>query len=436
MLPKWFDASAVLCLVAIVCALPDSAQTPPANDQSLQFVIYLSRHGVRSPTGKPEKYAKYSAAPWPEWDVPPGHLTAHGFELMKTFGAYDRAKLADNGLLAPAGCADADRVTIFADSDQRTRESGKALAEGMLPGCGIEVHALAEGTADPMFHSMEAGAVHPDTGLAAAAIAGRIGGAASSLTAAYRSQLMALDRLLAGCGKVQSTNLARTSLFDIPALLSPGTGDHPAELAGPLATASTLAENLLLEYTEGMSGTKLGWGCLDESALREILDLHAAEEGYADRTPAIAQMYASTLLDRINKAVQQSAKGKPVPGAPGRPGDKVLILVGHDTNIASVAGALGLDWIIDGRRQDTPPGGALLFELWRGRASGRYSLRVYYTAQTLSQMRDTQPLTKINPPDEAPVFVPGCSAADMSCGLDTFAAVLRDAAKAAYVSQQ
>jgi 4-phytase/acid phosphatase len=436
MLRKCFHIRAVLLLAAIFCALSVPAQSPPTDDESLQFVIYLSRHGVRSPTGKAEKYAKYSAAPWPVWDVPPGYLTAHGYELMKLFGTYDRAKLAAEGLLSPNGCEDAAHVTILADSDQRTRESGKALAEGLLPGCGTEVHALPEGAADPLFHSMEARAVHPDAGLAAAAISGRIGGAASNLTAAYQPQLIALDRLLTGCGKVQSINLARTSLLDIPAQLSPGTGDHPAKFEGPLATASTLAENLLLEYTEGLSGTNLGWGCLNESALREILELHSAEENYADRTPAVAQMYASTLLDRIDKALEQSAKGKPVPGAPGKPSDKVLILVGHDTNIASVAGALGLDWIIDGRSGDTPPGGALMFELWRGRASRRLSVRVYYTAQTLEQMRASQPLTISNPPAEAPVFVPGCSGSDMSCDLGTFAAVLHVAAKPASASQQ
>jgi 4-phytase / acid phosphatase len=412
----------------VLCASPSRAQAavaPPGGDAQLQFVVYLSRHGVRSPTGKTSQYARYSSAPWPAWDVPPGYLTAHGYEVMKLFGAYDRAKLAADGLLAPSGCADAANVTILADSDQRTRETGKALSEGLLPGCGLTVHALPEGSADPLFHAMEAGAAHPDSALAAAAIAGRIGGDANNLTAAFRPQLAALDRLLAGCGKVPPANAARTSLFDIPARLAPGEGDHPAELRGPLATASTLAENLLLEYTEGMTGMNLGWGCIDQATLREILELHAAEEGFAHRTPAVARMYASPLLASIAKALEQSATGKQVADAPGKPGDRVLFLVGHDTNIASVAGALGLDWIIDGRRDDTPPGGALVFELWRARASGRYSVRVHYTAQTLDQMRESQPLTAANPPSDAPVFVPACSRDDLSCNLEDFLGLLR-----------
>ena len=435
----------VFCaLVILSCgsfAAPALAQTSTAPAKNCNMSIYLSRHGVRSPTGKADQYQKFSASVWPEWPVQPGYLTSHGYELMKLFGAYDRIKLAEDGLLAPSGCDDAAHVTILADSDQRTRETGKALAEGLMPGCGVETHALAEGTHDPVFHGMSAAEAHLDPALAIAAIGGRIGGDPNNLAQAYKPQLAALDKILAGCGKVPATNAARTSLFDIPALLEPGKGDHGAQFRGPLGTASTLSENLLLEYTQGMSGTELGWGCLDEAALRESMELHEAEEDYADRTPVIARMHASNLLDKIVKALEQSATGKTISGAPGKPDDKVLLLVGHDTNIATVAGVLGLDWIIDGRRNDTPPGGSLVFELWRS-AGGDYSLRVYYTAQTLDQMREATPLTAANFPPRVPVFVPGCGAAIgtgptvSACSLEGFVATVRRSIDPAYVSPQ
>jgi 4-phytase/acid phosphatase len=410
------------------------AQTSSAGGEKLQYVIYLSRHGVRSPTGDAGKYQKFSASAWPEWPVKPGYLTQHGYDLMKIFGAYDRVKLADEGLLTPAGCDDAAHVTILADSDQRTRETGKALAEGLMPGCGVETHALAEGTHDPLFHGMSAAEIHLTPASAIAAIEGRIGGDPNNIAEAFRSQLTALDKILAGCGKVPATNPARTSLVDIPAVLQPGKGDHGAEFHGPLATASTLSENLLLEYAQGMSGTELGWGCLDEASLREAMDLHEAEEDYADRTPMVARIHASNLLDEIVKALEQSAAGKSVAGAPGKTDDKVLLLVGHDTNIAAVAGVLGLDWIIDGRRGDTPPGGALVFELWRVAPGGNDRVRVFYTAQSLDQMRSKQPLSLEHPPLLAPLFVPTCSRADLSCSLTGFASAVREALNPAFVS--
>jgi 4-phytase/acid phosphatase len=429
---RWTTVLMVAILVSSieVWTQPGPAQNASSNAEKLQYVIYLSRHGVRSPTGKPEKYAEFSASAWPEWPVKAGYLTTHGYELMKLFGAYDRIKLAGQGLLTPEGCDDATHVTILADSDQRTRETGKAIADGLMPGCNVETRALPEGTGDPLFHGMSASETHLDPALAVAAIGGRLGGDPGNLAQAYRPQLAALDKILAGCGKAPVTNAARTSLLDIPAVLKPGTGEHAVEFRGPLATASTLSENLLLEYTQGMNGAELGWGCLDETSLHMAIELHDAEEDYADRTPVIAKLHASNLLSTIVTALEQNATGKPLAGAPGKPDDKVLLLVGHDTNIATVAGVLSLDWIIDGRRNDTPPGGALIFELWRA-SSGGYSVRLYYTAQTLGQMRESAPLTATNPPALVPVVVPGCGAAagmdavGSACSLAGFEATVR-----------
>jgi len=422
----------LLALIAVATAGLAAAQTaPPAaraqsaasapqpRDANLQLVVMLSRHGVRSPIGARDLYGKYSAAPWPAWDVPSGYLTAHGYQLMKLFGAWDRTRFSNEKLLAPTGCADAARVSIVADSDQRTRETGKALAEGIFPGCLIAVAAQPEGTNDPLFRPIESGAVHPDAALTTAATLGRVGGSFNNLAEAYRSQLTLLDRVLAGCGHAPA-NVKRTSLFDIP------------DARSRVATAATIAENLLLEYTQGMSQADTGWGCLDGATLRTIMQVNNANWDYGMRTPAEARIVASTLLKRILETMQQSATGAAVPGALGKPGDRLVILVGHDTNIVTVAGALGIDWVLDGRVDDTPPGGALLFELWRPRDGGKPFVRLEYIAQTLEQMRNAEQLTAANPPAEAPIFVPGCGRADLSCTWEGFSAAVRAAIDPAY----
>src|SRR5208337_1258205 len=122
-------------------------------------------------------------APWPTWNVQPGYLTAHGYGLIRQFGTYDRRQLSDEGLFAATGCQDAARITVYADSDQRTQETGKALAAGLFPGCDVPLHALPEGTPDPLFHPQEAGTVSANSAMALAAISGRIGGDPNNLTA-------------------------------------------------------------------------------------------------------------------------------------------------------------------------------------------------------------------------------------------------------------
>jgi 4-phytase/acid phosphatase len=412
-----------------------AAQSPAPSakgDADLQFVVMLSRHGVRSPLGARDLFGRYAAAPWAAWDVPPGYLTAHGYQLIKLFGAWDRTEFSGGSLFASTGCADAAHVSIIADTDQRTRETGKALAEGMFPGCEIAVHSEPDGTNDPLFRPIEAGVVHPDKALLVAAVSGRIGGNVSNLTEAYRSQLTVLDRVLAGCGHAPAdakrtsipAEAERTSIFDIPASLTPGPGDTPANLRGPVMTGSTIAENLLLEYTQGMSQADTGWGCVDGATLRTVMQINRVTWEYGMRTPAVARVYASNLLDRILKTMEQSATGAAVPGALGRSGDRLVILVGHDTNIATVAGALNIDWVFDGRVDDTPPGGALLFELWRPRDGGKPFVRLEYIAQTLEQMRNAEALTPANPPAVAPISLPGCVRQDLSCSWEGFSTVV------------
>jgi 4-phytase/acid phosphatase len=413
------------CLLSLACSiallLPAAAgatvsSTGSHNDDAqLRYVVYLVRHGVRSPTGKPEQYNPYSRALWPEWPVAPGYLTPHGFHLMELFGAFDRLELAQENLLPAVGCNDAANVTIYADSEQRTRETARALAQGLFPECGVPVRSMPEGEHDPLFHSLASQHGHLDPALARSAVAGRIGEDPANVATAYHSQIASLDDLLATCGAPTANQQERTSLFDIPARLSPGDGDHLVDLKGPLNTAATLAENLLLEYTEGMDDANVGWGCVHRSQLETLMNLHTAGSDFTQRTPQIARAQASNLLDHIDRSIKQSIAQKPVRGALGKPSDRALFLVGHDTNIENVAGLLDLNWITDGRRDDTPPGGALIFELWQGPKSGDLMVRTYYIAQTLEQMRSSALLDLSDPPDRVPVFVPGCSGKDFSC---------------------
>ena len=402
-----------------------AAPAVSAAQPRLEYVVMLSRHGVRPPLTAPGAIDKYSAAPWPEWEVQPGYLTPHGYELMKIFGGWDRSRFAGSGLLSGSGCADASGVDIVADSDERTRETGKALAEGMYPGCAPEVHAKAEGAADPLF--LGGKATPADAELARQAILGRIGNDPGNATRAYHLQLAALDDVLAGCGKVKAPNLSRTSIFDIP--VTPTAPGMTSGFRGPLPAASTLVENLLLEVTDGMKNP--GWGCLNGDLLRQLMQIDTVAWDLGFRTPAEARIYGSNLLAHIKASMEQHVAAKPVAGAVGSPSDRLLILVGHDINIVTVSGILGMDWIVDGRFDDTPPGGALLFELWN--SGGRRSVRVEYTAQTLEQMHNSQSLTAANPPVTVPVFVPGCSGTDMACSWESFAAAVNGAVEPKYV---
>ena len=230
---------------------------------------------------------------------------------------------------------------------------------------------------------------------------------------------------------------APKKLIETPEEISVSITGKSVQLNEQLSLASTLSENLLLEYADGMQGKDLGWGRLDANNLLRILELHAAYEDLTRRTLYLARARGSNLLDHVLRPMEQAATGKAVPGALGRPGAAVLILSGHDTNLSNLSGMLGLSWHLPGYQpDDTPPGGALIFSLWQQPGTAHYFVRTQYLAQTLQQMRSAAPLTMAAPPAKEDVAVAGCELAtgSIGCSWETFAKTLQRAIDNRFVS--
>jgi 4-phytase/acid phosphatase len=388
-----------------------------AGDTELKYVVIVSRHGVRSPTWDNARLDAYSAEPWPRWEVAPGNLTPRGRKLIGLMGAYYREWLGSERLLQTAGCQDARRVYVHADGDQRTIETGRAFAESLLPGCGIAVHSHAESAPDPLF----SGFGMPDPARALAAVSERLGRDPEKLVADHRAALDALE-----------------SIVRSKTAWSGGTGavlkGKMVELTGPFAIGSTFSENLLLEYADGMKGPALGWGRLTRENLECVLEIHAVYADLTRRTAYLARARGSNLLAHVLRSLEQAASGKPTPGALDQPGDALLLLTGHDTNLSNLSGMLGLSWNLDGYQpDDTPPGSALVFSLWREAGTGQYSLKLRYAAQSLDQMRDAAALSLTSPPEGQDVALPGCAAS--GCPWETARRVMEQAIDSAFVER-
>jgi 4-phytase/acid phosphatase len=426
---KQFSAKCLLVACVVMQVYFAGAQATskpdlrPQAGKQLKFVLVLTRHGVRSPTWTNARLDEYAKQAWPQWPVEPGMLTPHGKQLMTYFGAYYRAYFAQLGLLSSNGCADTSQVYFWADTDERTRETARGLADGMFPDCQEQVHALPGATHDELFHPGVDGSLHQGE---YAGLAGRIGNDPAALLPAYRMPLEAMQHVLADCTEEPCSAAGKKSLLSVEASLTQGSGDHAVELKGPLATAATFAENLQLEYLEGMPADAVGWGRVNEAQMESFMLLHGASSDVMQRTPSIARAQGSKLLSHILQTLSQAEERKPVAGATGSPNEKVVFLVGHDTNISNVAALLDAHWLVNGyQRDDAAPGGALVFELWQG-AGYADVVRVYYAVQSPEQMRNTMPLTTAAPPKKAVIFLPGCSLAgeDSSCNWKDFKQML------------
>jgi len=437
-IPTRLFGLATVFLVAARALAVTSETTPVA--PKLRFVVILTRHGVRSPTWTLADLNMYSSQPWPDWGVAPGHLTPQGYKLMTLLGSYYRLYFANAGLLPSTGCEDGNHLHILADSESRTLETGKALAAGMAPECGTRTQTVSDGK-DPLFSPLAAGVGHPDRALALASISGRIGGNPEALVQVYRSAFDTLREILFGCAPNASCpaeeQAGKRSVVKEPSSLEAGKGDHSADLRGPLRIGSTLSEDFLLEYLNGMDGNDLAWGRLDTSKLMDIMRLHATYANLARQTQYIARVQGSNLLSHILHSIEQAVNGRSVVGSLSDPSDRLLVIVGHDTNISNIAGMLGIDWLLSGYQpDDTPPGSALVFELWQ-QGEGEMVVSTYYVAQSLEQMRKALPLTLESPPLKSTIFVPGCSTADqkMSCSWRAFHRTLENAIDPAFVKR-
>lgn len=379
-----------------------ASEPAPATSLQLQKVVMLMRHGVRPPT-KPYVIPRgYASQAWPKWDVPPGHLTRHGYDGAVLLGRWNRKMLSKRGLLPADGCPADGRVRIHADTDQRTRRTGVGFAEGFAPDCTIEITHTGGDRDDPLFAPIANGAVSYDPEKAKALILARADHDLGSFDAAALDKaFQRLDAILDCC----SLPLCKASglpegcqLSQIHYVWEELREDDHVDFVGPLSVGGTASESILLEYANGMPMAQVGWGRVQRSDLRLLSRIHAAEFDLLSRTPYAASHGATPIMKYVLQALDDPD------------GPSLAVLVGHDTNVANVGGMLDLHWQVPGyARDDAAINGALGFELLTDAEGGRH-VRAFYLAQGLDQLRELQPLDAEHPPYFEYLAQPTCAA--------------------------
>lgn len=412
-----------LCAVFLLVA-PSASAAAGASEDHLEKVVILSRHGVRAAMSSPERLEEASARPWPRFEVPAGHLTARGGQLVEQMGAYYRQLYVAEGLLTSGGCGQA---YFWANQTQRTIATARAYARTVAPGCAVDVHSVGEGADDPMFEPVKAGVAKADPAWARAAVAGRAGGDLTAWSASHRQEVETLDAFLMQCARGPCPPAAgkRRAMDARPGFAEKG---ELAELTGPEAFASGVTESLLMAWADGRDFAALGWKGVDEDTLTRVFFLHQAEFDLRLRTPYVAKILAGHLAGRLLATLDvgaSSAEGAAT-SAIGPQDARLVVIAGHDGTLASLGGLLRAEWTLPGYQPNQiQPGGALVFERWR-RADGVRVIRARFTGQSLEQLRAATPLSPTAPPLSAPVFIPGCSTATpaFDCPLKDFQAVV------------
>jgi 4-phytase / acid phosphatase len=423
-------AAAVLALCAFGIAVNE------ARADELKLAIILSRHGVRSPLLTAEKLAPYASQAWPTWETAPSVQTPRGNQLIALMGDYYRARFQKAGLLTGDPAVDGPLIYIRADNDQRTIATATILGKALVSVGDPDVHALPEGEVDPLFRAYSAHVGTPNLELAEASVLGRVGGDLANIDKAYATQFAELNTILYGPGASPGQLATVTG----PSKVSVGAKGYLVSLKGPLRAAEEAIDSFVLQYADGKPASEVGWGRVDEKTLTDLLALHEAFFDLADRTYYAAQVQGSNLASHILDTLEQGAQADSVPGALGPPGEHIVILAGHDSNIANIGGLFNMNWMVPGTQANPIlPGGALIFELWkRGDAPATYYVRTSYVAQTLGQQHEATSLSLDNPPARAPICIPGCGgvAPDFETPLASFVRQARKVIDPAFIAPE
>jgi 4-phytase/acid phosphatase len=393
--------------------------------------VIVSRHGVRTPLTGPAQLADWAAQPWPQWNQPAGALTPRGAQLASLMGRWYRDYAGLAGALPAGGCPAPGAVYAYADVTERTQATARALLDGFAPNCNLGFRTRGAVPVDPLFHPLAAGVCRLDPMLAQTRILERAGGDLNRITRDLKPQFASLQGMLECCRPALCTALGRgdaCTLPDLPTALAT-TPDGGVALLGALPIAATTAEVLLLEYVDGMPPANVGWGRATPEKIRDALRLHNEQYDLTQRTPYLAKRMGSALLYRVAAAVTSARALGFGPVDPAVRDAKVVAYVGHDTNLWNLAGMLDVSWLQPSwQRNQTPPAGALLFEVREG---GDRKQRVYtsYVAQSMEQMRSAAVLTLDAPPARTPLKLPGCSSNEpgFPCTVEEFAVTLRNA---------
>lgn len=407
-----FLLSALLILACAPCALPCAAMAADDTRPTLERVVLIARHGIRSPTRSITDLDARTHRIWPAWPVPPGEISAHGRDDLTLMAAALGQHYRHEGLLPRQGCTPL-MINVWADSAaHRTMESGAIMGHAIAPDCPVPGASLPAGTHDPLFNSL------PDP-------------VSPSLQAAIMTDLrmaIAHDRATRPADVVRASGVLQAVINPDgceaggPCFTTPDGATwqkNAPRLTGGLQDAAEMAEDMLLEYAQGLPVSAIVWGHdTPPRIIDAVMPAHNHASRLLRRMPVFAFARGHGLARMITSLVSAHAAILP-DGSPVAAATRMIVFAGHDTTLDMLAAIFGLDWSFPDLPDPTGPDTTLGFETWR-MPDGTRRVRAVIFHQGLEALRKGQAITA--QPDILPMTA--CHAGqDGRCSLDDFSRI-------------
>lgn len=373
-----------LLLLAFIC--PSLAQAQLQRSEAfkgkykLKEVVILSRHNIRSPLStNGSALSKMTPHEWTEWSSAASELTLRGGVLETEMGQFFRKWTVEEGLFKENYVPTVDEVNLYANSMQRCIATAQYFSSGFMPVAGLHVnHRYVPSKMDPVFFprlTKSSEAFRTEAMKQINAMGGKDGlvGINKGLKDSYDIISKVLDMKQSEYYKKGEVK----DFVDNDTQITLNLNQEPG-MKGSLKNANSASDAFILQYYEEPDALKAAFG--HKLSLEDWTKIARIKDVYGDvlfTAPIVAVNVAHPLLQYMYDELNADTR-------------KFTFLCGHDSNIASVDAALGVEdySLPNSIEKKTPIGSKLVFEKWVDAAGKAYVAinLVYQSTGQLKQM--------------------------------------------------
>lgn len=373
-----------LLLLAFIC--PSLAQAQLQRSEAfkgkykLKEVVILSRHNIRSPLStNGSALSKMTPHEWTEWSSAASELTLRGGVLETEMGQFFRKWTVEEGLFKENYVPTVDEVNLYANSMQRCIATAQYFSSGFMPVAGLHVnHRYVPSKMDPIFFprlTKSSEAFRTEAMKQINAMGGKDGlvGINKGLKDSYDIISKVLDMKQSEYYKKGEVK----DFVDNDTRITLNLNQEPG-MKGSLKNANSASDAFILQYYEEPDALKAAFG--HKLSLEDWTKIARIKDVYGDvlfTAPIVAVNVAHPLLQYMYDELNADTR-------------KFTFLCGHDSNIASVDAALGVEdySLPNSIEKKTPIGSKLVFEKWVDTAGKAYVAinLVYQSTGQLKQM--------------------------------------------------
>lgn len=397
------SALALICLGAPSILNAQAQRSQAFKDKyKLKEAVVLSRHNIRSPLSDSKSdLGRMTPHEWTKWSAGKSELTSRGGALETMMGQYFRKWATDAGMFPENYVPTADDLNVIANSMQRCIATAQYFSSGFMPVGGVRVnHRYTPSKMDPLFNP-QLTKVSPEFVAKAMeqinAMGGKKGivGINEAIAPNYALIQEVMDTKDSPMAKTNDPKLKDFDNYNTEIVLE--KFKEPSMKAGSaLKDLNAASDAFILQYYEEPDSIKAAFGKnLTREQWAELAHIKDVYQDVLFTAPIVAVNVANPLIQYMYDELRS-------------PDRKFTFLVGHDSNLSSVATALGVEEyeLPNAIEKKTPIGSKIVIEKFEG-ADGQEYADINIVYQSVDQLRNMELLSLDNPPMIYPLTLKG-----------------------------